>query len=38
VLQCRFRRLHIGEARQQQRNGGGVERAARAQGEGNLER
>ena len=34
--QHRLRRLRIGEARQELRGGGGVERAAR--GEGNLER
>jgi hypothetical protein len=40
ALQRRFRRLRIGEARQELRGGGGVERAARgsAGGEGNLER
>jgi hypothetical protein len=40
ALQRRFCRLHIGEARQEQRGGGGVERAAGggACGEGNLER
>jgi len=38
--QRRFRRLRIGEARQELRGGGGVERAARggARVEGNLER
>ena len=36
ALQRRFRRLHIGEAWQELRGGGGVERTARS-GEGNLE-
>jgi hypothetical protein len=40
ALQRRFRRLRIGEARQELRGGGGVERAARvgADGKENLER